>query len=78
MSEGGMESRIMLWRPVSSKDARSICVLMFAAFLATLFVGLVFTQIYGRELEGVFYGLGGFFLGVSEVMYWIYRGLQKR
>lgn len=73
-----MENRIMLWRPVSSKDARLICVLMFVAFLATLFVGLVFTQIYGIELEGVFYGLGGFFLGVSEVMYWIYRGLQKR
>ena len=78
MSEGGMENRIMLWRPVSSKDARLICILMFVAFVATLNVGFVFTQIYGRELEVLFYGLGGFFLGVSEVMYWIYKGLKKR
>lgn len=78
MRENGMENRVMLWRPVSSRDARLICRLVFVAFLATLIVGAVFTNIYGSGFESVFYLLGGFFLGVSEVMYWIYKGLQRR
>jgi len=73
-----MENRVMLWKPVSCGDARFICRMTFVAFIATLFVGLVFTQIYGSGLESVFYLAGGVFLGISEVMYWVYKGLQRK
>ena len=73
-----MEKSVMLWKPVSYEDARFICRMTFVAFIASLFVGLVFTQIYGSGLESVFYLAGGVFLGISEVMYWVYKGLQRR
>lgn len=68
----------MLWKPVSSDDARSICILAFIACFATLCVGLAATNFVSRGLEGLFYGLAGFFLGISEVTYWIHRGLRGK
>jgi hypothetical protein len=78
MREGGMENRVMLWKPVSYEDARFICRMTFVAFIATLIVGWVFARFYGSGLESVFYLAGGVFLGISEVMYWVYKGLQKK
>ena len=78
MSESRMEPTIMLWKPVSSRDARSICIVTFFACFATLIVGFVITNSFGNGLENIFFGLAGFFMGVSEVTYWIHRGLRRK
>lgn len=78
MIEGSIEKSVMLWKPVRYNSARFICWMSFVAFIVTLFLGLAFTQIYGNGLEIVFYLAGGVFLGHSEVMYWVYKGLRKR
>jgi len=69
--ESGTPKSIMLWKPMNSEDVRNLSIVMFVAFWATLSLGLIFTQ-----LDSVFYLGGGVFLGMSEIMYWIHRGLR--
>jgi len=50
---------------------------MFIAFWAALSLGVVLANYFNNQLDPVFYFLGGFFLGVSEVLYWVYKGLKS-
>jgi len=75
--ESGTQESIMLWRLMSSGDARNLCIAMFIAFWAALSLGVVLANYFNNQLDPVFYFLGGFFLGVSEVLYWVYKGLKS-
>lgn len=76
--EIGMEHRIKLgpFRSMDSRGARSICIITFVGFILTL--------ILGGYIENITPGMGawslmagGFFLGVSEVMYWLSKALRS-
>lgn len=69
--ESGTPKSIMLWKPMNQKDVRNLTIVMFVAFWAILSLGSIFPQ-----LDSVFYLGGGVFLGMSEIMYWIQRGLR--
>lgn len=76
--ERGMENRIKLgpFGPIDSKDARSICIVTFVGFLLTLVLGGYIESIIPGT-GAWFFMMGGFFLGVSEVMYWLSKALRR-
>jgi hypothetical protein len=78
LSEGKVENKILLWTLMDSREAWIYCIVMFVAFWITLAIASYFTSRYGGDTTGFFYVLAGFFLGASEVMYWVQRGLKNK
>ena len=74
--ESGMPKSIMLWKPMNSVDVRNLSIVMFVCFWATLCLGLITAPLFNHSLDSVFFLGGGVFLGMSEIMYWIHRGLR--
>jgi hypothetical protein len=70
--------KINLWTQMNQREAWLYCVIMFVAFWIVLVIAGVLSNMYGSEGIGPFYILAGFFLGVSEVMYWIQRSLKSQ
>jgi hypothetical protein len=72
-----MEHSIKLgpFKSMGSRDARSVCVVTFVGFLLTLVLGGYIENII-PGMGAWFFMMGGFFLGVSEVMYWISKALK--
>jgi hypothetical protein len=73
-----MENRIKLgpFGPMDSRGARSICIVTFVGFLLTLVLGGYIESII-PGMGTWFFMVGGFFLGVSEVMYWLSKALRR-
>jgi len=78
LSEGKVENRILLWTLMDSREAWIYCITMFFAFWITLAIASYFSFRYGGDTALFFYLLAGFFLGASEVMYWVQRGLKSK
>jgi len=78
LSEGKVENKILLWTLMDSREAWIICITMFFAFLITLAIASYFTSRYGGDPAVFLYLLAGFFLGVSEVMYWVHKSLKRK
>ncbi len=68
---------IMLWRLTNADEARRICIIMFIAFWAILGLGQLISSVFNHELDSIFLLMGGFSLGVSEVMYYVFKGLRQ-
>jgi hypothetical protein len=49
---------------------------MFVGFGVTLIAAQIFASYYGGDATGIFNGIAGFFLGVSEILYWVQRDLK--
>jgi hypothetical protein len=61
---------------MDSRGARSICITTFVGFLVTLVLGGYIESIIPGT-GAWFFMMGGFFLGVSEVMYWLSKALKR-
>ncbi len=67
--------RVRLWSDFDPRQLKQLCVLMFVMFIAVLAIGQVIAQTVDVGLDPLFYVLSGFCLGVSEMLYWLYKGL---
>jgi len=70
--------KIFLWKQIDHREAWLYCVVMFIAFWIVLIIAGAISSIYGPDSAGIFYIIAGFCLGVSEMMYWIQRGLKSQ
>jgi len=75
-ARGFEDEIVVLWWPMNRQDVKLFCIVMFAAFWITLILSQIFVSYYGGNVAGIFYLLAGFFLGVSEILYWVQRGLK--
>lgn len=71
------QKSIMLWGLTNADEARRICITMFIAFWAIMTLGQLISSVFNHGLDSIFFLIGGFSLGVSEVMYYVSKGLMQ-